>query len=83
VIGLPGDPRAWVRVARVVLGRIASGELGAGGPAPVRGSLAASLGVSNTTVDRAYRRLAEQGVLCRVPGMGYYVPAHGGLQGDR
>jgi hypothetical protein len=83
VIGLPGAPRAWVRVAPGRPGPHRQRRARRGRPGPRPGSLAASLGVSNTTVDRAYRRLAEQGVLCRVPGMGYYVSAHGGLQGDR
>lgn len=67
------DPRAWVRVTRTVTNRIASGELRPAGPAPALAVLARDLGVSRSTVTRAYRELAAQGILRQVPGHGYQL----------
>lgn len=73
--GEPTDPRAWVRVTRAIAARIDSGELRPAGPAPAIALLASELGVSRATATRAYRELAAQGILRRIPGHGYYLTA--------
>jgi hypothetical protein len=73
VIGVEADSRAWVRVANALLDRIASGAVRAGSRVPrvTRLGLAASL--PQGTAARAFRVLADEGVLRWVPGRGYFV----------
>jgi Bacterial regulatory proteins, gntR family len=73
VIGVDGDLRAWVRVANALLDRIASGAVRAGSRVPPVTGLGLESPVRPGTVARAFRVLAEEGVLCWVPGRGYYV----------
>jgi DNA-binding GntR family transcriptional regulator len=78
MIGVKNDPRAWVRVANTVAERIAGGEITPGGPLPSKPDLAAELGVSQDTVRRAFRELATQGTIVRVPGRRYIATAGSG-----
>jgi DNA-binding GntR family transcriptional regulator len=73
MIGIPGDPRAWVRVASTLLDGITSGQLKPGQAIPPRNDLAGRFGVSPITAARGVRELAGMGIICRVPGLGYYV----------
>ena len=88
VIGADGDPRAWVRVANALLDRIASGAVRAGSRVPPVTSLGLESPAAPGAAVRAFRVLAEEGVLCWVPGRGYYVRTRftvavsGGLRRD-
>src|ERR1039457_1682200 len=73
VIGMDGDPRAWVRVANALLERIASGGVRAGSRVPPVTSLGLEHPAASGTAARAFRALASEGVLHWVPGLGYYV----------
>lgn len=73
VIGMDGDPRAWVRVANALLDRIASGVLRVGSRVPSVTGLGLESPVAPGTAARAFRALAGEGVLHWVPGRGYYV----------
>jgi hypothetical protein len=73
VIGVDNDPRAWVRVANALLDRIASGAVRAGSPVPPVSRLGVEPPVPPGTAARAFRMLADEGVLRWVPGRGYYV----------
>lgn len=67
------DPRLWVRVADGVRGQIARGELSSGQKAPSITTLAQEYGIARETAQRALVELADEGLLARVPGLGYYV----------
>jgi hypothetical protein len=73
VIGVDGDPRAWVRVANALLDRIAAGAVRAGSQVPPVTGLGLEHPAASGTAARAFRALAREGVLHRVPGPGYYV----------
>jgi len=73
VIGADGDPRAWVKVANALLDRIASGAVRAGSRVPPVTGLGLESPAAPGAAARAFRALAEEGVLRWVPGRGYYV----------
>jgi DNA-binding GntR family transcriptional regulator len=73
------DPRAWVQAAYLLLGAIQDGQTGPRGKLPAGSEIAAKLGVHRRTVARAYRELADMGIIYLVPGYGYFLRA-GGLQ---
>ncbi len=56
---------------------------GAEQPLPTTRELGAELGVANTTVFRALRRLTEEGTIWQQPGSGRYFPAGARLLLDR
>lgn len=63
----------YLRLARAIEARIASGALGPGERAPSVRALRRAHGVSVTTVLEAYRRLEDQGLLAARPRSGFYV----------
>lgn len=67
------DPRAYVRIAAGVRGQILSGALAPGTPSPSVTALAREHGRARATCARALRLLADEGLLTRYPGLGYYV----------
>ena len=67
-----GDPRRWVKTAYAIVDLIESGQAGPRRPVPSKPELAARLGVSQASVQRAFRELAEMGIVHRVDGHGYY-----------
>jgi DNA-binding transcriptional regulator YhcF (GntR family) len=73
VIGVDDDPRAWVRVANALLARITDGAVRAGSRVPPVTGLGLESPVAPGTAARAFRALADEGVLHWVPGRGYYV----------
>src|ERR1017187_8394273 len=73
VIGVDGDPRAWVRVANALLERVASGAVRAGSRVPPVTSLGLETAVPPGAAGRAFRVLASEGVLYWVPRLGYHV----------
>src|ERR1022692_2826632 len=63
VIGVDGDQRAWVPVANALLDRIASGAVRAGSRVPPVTSLGKECLLASGTAARAFRALADEGVL--------------------
>jgi DNA-binding GntR family transcriptional regulator len=67
------DPRAYVRIAAAVRRQITSGDLAAGQPVPSITVLVQEHGVARQTAAKALRMLETEGLLRRIPGLGYYV----------
>lgn len=67
------DPRAYVRIAAAMRQRITSGELAPGQPVPSITALVQEYGVARQTASKALRMLETEGLLRRIPGLGYYV----------
>jgi len=67
------DPRAYVRIAASIRRRIVSGELAPGAPVPSVTTLVQEHGVSRITASHALQLLADEGLVERIPGLGYYV----------
>lgn len=67
------DPRAYVRLAALVRDEIAAGRLKPGQPVPSITVLGQRFGHARPTGGKALRLLTDQGVLYRVPGVGYHV----------
>jgi DNA-binding GntR family transcriptional regulator len=60
-------------MAALVRQQIADGALQPGQPAPVIAYLAREHGHARPTCGKALRLLEDEGLLKRVPGLGYYV----------
>jgi DNA-binding GntR family transcriptional regulator len=73
------DPRAWVQAAYLLLDAVQDGQADPRGKLPAGTTIAARLGVHRMTVARAYRELADMGIIYLVPGYGYFLKA-GSLQ---
>jgi GntR family transcriptional regulator len=71
------DPRAYVRLASELRGRIESGELEPGKPAPSITTLAQEHGIARQTAAKALRMLESEGLVVRYPGLGYFVAERG------
>jgi GntR family transcriptional regulator, histidine utilization repressor len=67
------DPRAYQRMAVLLRDQITSGMFTPGAPLPSIGELRQEHGHSRQTVTKAMRILEEEGLICRWPGLGYYV----------
>lgn len=67
------DPRAYVRLAGLLREDIESGALAPGQPAPSITTLAQEHGLARQTVAKAFGLLLDEGLVVRVPGLGYYV----------
>jgi DNA-binding transcriptional MocR family regulator len=67
------DRRAYVRVAAELRGQIADGRLPAGEMVPPIKKLCLDSGYSRQPVGRSLRLLEREGLIARVPGVGYYV----------
>lgn len=67
------DPRAYIRIAAVLAGRITAGELVSGHAAPSITRLCADHGVARQTAAHALHVLQDAGFVYRVPGLGYHV----------
>ena len=70
------DPRAYVRIADQVRQQITAGRLKPGQPVPSITTLTQDHGVARQTAAQAPRLLESEGLLHRVPGLGYYVSEH-------
>ena len=80
VQSLPG-PLTAADIARLVEGRILSGEYPAGAQLPTVRELAQELGVNKNTVVRAYQSLERDGYLDVTQGRGAFVRARDGAAG--
>jgi DNA-binding GntR family transcriptional regulator len=69
----PHDPRAYIRLAVQVREQIAEGELQPGYPTPSISMLVQDHGCARQTAGKALRLLVDEGLLYRVPGLGYHV----------
>ena len=69
----PPDPRVYVRIAGGLREQIDGGTLRPGDPAPSITALCRQHGTARQTAGHALRLLAEEGLVYRVPGLGYYV----------
>jgi GntR family transcriptional regulator len=67
------DPRAYVRLAALLREQIESGALQPGQPAPSITTLTQEHGLARQTVAKAFGLLVDEGLVVRVPGLGYYV----------
>jgi DNA-binding GntR family transcriptional regulator len=67
------DPRAYVRITDRLRREIAEGTYAPGTPAPSITTLCKEYGHARQTCARALRTLEAEGLLTRVPGLGYYV----------
>jgi GntR family transcriptional regulator len=66
------DPRAYVRLAMLLRDQLVSGMIAPGGQMPPIGELREKHGHSRETVVKAMRILEGEGLIHRVPGLGYY-----------
>jgi GntR family transcriptional regulator len=62
-----------MRLAALIREQIADGRLAPGGQLPSIAALRREQGHSRQTVGKAMRILVEEGLIYRVPGLGYYV----------
>ncbi len=69
------DPRAYVRLAALIRQQIADGTLSRGARLPSIAILRRDHGHSRQTVGKAMHLLEDEGLIYRVPGLGYYVSA--------
>lgn len=67
------DPRSYVRLAARLRKQILDGDLITGGPVPSITTLSQEFGHARPTCGKAMRLLEQEGLLIRVPGLGYYV----------
>lgn len=67
------DPRAYMRLAALLRDQITDGKLVPGEPIPSIAALRRDQGHSRQTAGKAMRLLADEGLIYRVPGLGYYV----------
>jgi DNA-binding GntR family transcriptional regulator len=67
------DPRTYVRIVAAVRDQITSGQLRPGEPVPSITVLARDHATSRSTAGKAMRLLERDGVIFRVPGLGYHV----------
>ena len=71
------DPRVYVRLAALLREEIRSGELAPGDPTPSITTLTQEHGLARQTVAKAFGLLVAEGLVVRVPGLGYYVTESG------
>jgi DNA-binding GntR family transcriptional regulator len=67
------DPRAYVHLAALVRQQIADGTLKPGQPTPPISRLSKEYGHALPTCGKALRMLEGEGLVTRIPGLGYYV----------
>jgi DNA-binding GntR family transcriptional regulator len=67
------DPRAYVRLAALLRRQIQDGTLATGDPVPSITTLTQEHGIARATAGKALRVLEAEGLVYRVPGLGYYV----------
>jgi GntR family transcriptional regulator len=72
------DPRAYMRLAALIRDQISSGMLAPGGRLPSIAVLRREHAHSRQTVGKAMRVLEDEGLIYRVPGLGYYISQDAG-----
>lgn len=71
--GTEGSPGLYMRLVAIVRQQIIDGKLRPGGPAPSTTFLSQEHRHARPTCSRAMRILEDEGLLTRIPGLGYYV----------
>jgi DNA-binding GntR family transcriptional regulator len=66
------DPRAYMKLANRIKDQIADGELKPGDKITIT-SLKRTTGHSRQTIGKTMRVLERDGLIYRVPGLGYYI----------
>lgn len=74
------DPRQYVRLATFLRGQVRSGELAPGSRVSSITVLCREHQTSRRTAGRAMQILEDEGLLIRVPGLGYFVRGDTGSQ---
>jgi DNA-binding GntR family transcriptional regulator len=67
------DPRLYVRLADALRGQIGDGTLAKDSRLPSIGVLCLEYSLSRQTAAKALRMLEDEGLIHRVPGLGYHV----------
>ena len=67
------DPRRWVRLTMSLRGQITEGTFAPGAAMPSIKTLIQECGYSRQTCGKALGHLEREGLIARVPGLGYYV----------
>lgn len=67
------DPRLYVRLAALLRKQIANGVFTDGGRLPSINDLCDEYRLSRQTAGKALRMLEREGLIHRVPGLGYHV----------
>lgn len=67
------DPRIYVRILHHLRQQIDCGALAPGEPIPTIAALCWQFSCTRQTVSRTLRMLADEDLLSRYPGVGYYV----------
>ncbi len=67
------DPRLYMRLAAALRGRIADGTLAKDARLPPISVLCKDYSLSRQTAGKALRMLEHEGLIRRVPGLGYHV----------
>jgi DNA-binding GntR family transcriptional regulator len=62
-----------MRIAALIRAQIADGTLSAGQPTPSITTLVQEHGVARQTAAKALHVLVGEGMVTRIPGLGYYV----------
>jgi DNA-binding GntR family transcriptional regulator len=68
------DPRKYVQITEDLRRKIRDGVIKSSAPVSIT-YVSQEWGASRQTVTKALRILARDGLLCRYPGIGYYVTA--------
>jgi DNA-binding GntR family transcriptional regulator len=69
----PHDPRTYMRIATAIRDQIVSGDMRPGERVPSIAVLSRDHGTSRATAGKAVRLLEREGLIFRVPGLGYHV----------
>ena len=69
-----------MRLAALLRRQIAEGALAPGTPTPSITTLSQQYGHARQTCAKALRTLEDEGLLVRIPGLGYYVKGTAGTQ---
>lgn len=77
------DPRAYIRLAHRLRRQVLDGTLAPGSPVPSITTLSQQYGHARQTCSRAMRLLEDDGLLFRVPGLGYHVTRDAQAPGER
>jgi DNA-binding GntR family transcriptional regulator len=70
---MPDDPRRYMQIAAYVRQGLSEGRWKPGQPVPSITTLSQEYGVNRRTAAKALALLEGEGLLTRVPGLGYYV----------
>ena len=67
------DPRPYMKIAGQLRDQITSGTFAPRTPVPTITTLSRNTGHARGTCAKALRMLEDEGLITRIPGLGYYV----------